>query len=202
MIQLLLDSSDTELNVAIANENGILYSYSEYAWQRQSEYMIPEIEKALEICKITMKDIRQVIVGIGPGSYTGVRIPLTIAKTLNCVLGVSLIGCSSLAIMGTTHEKYIALMNARSKRSYIGIYDHGKTIVQDQIIENENLESFIKPYLDDGFVLRGNLEYLGKENTLNKRVIDGLYSYGKSLKPTENPKGLCPVYLKENYDCH
>ena len=45
---LLLDSSDQNLSVGIAKDNEVIYRNSFYAWQRQSEYMIPEIEKALK----------------------------------------------------------------------------------------------------------------------------------------------------------
>ena len=47
--------------------------------------MIPEIDIALKKVNISLKDIDSVALGIGPGSYTGIRIPLTIAKTLNVI---------------------------------------------------------------------------------------------------------------------
>ena len=48
MITILLDSSNTNLSVGIARDNLLLESISYEAWQRQSEYMIPELSKLLE----------------------------------------------------------------------------------------------------------------------------------------------------------
>ena len=76
---LLLDSSDQNLSVGIAKDNEVIYRSSFYAWQRQSEYMIPEIEKALKEVDITLKEIDEIALGIGPGSYTGISNPLSIA---------------------------------------------------------------------------------------------------------------------------
>ena len=81
MITLLLDSSNIDLTVGLS-DNSTLVDYISYpAWQMQSEYMILEINKILERNNITPNDINEIISSKGPGSYTGVRISLTIAKT-------------------------------------------------------------------------------------------------------------------------
>ena len=100
MKTLLLDSSNTDLNIAICIDNEMKYVVSYPCWQRQSEFMIPVIDKALKECNITLKEINQVVLGIGPGSYTGVRIPLTIAKVLNASEGIEVVCLSSLQILG------------------------------------------------------------------------------------------------------
>ena len=196
---LLLDSSDVNLSVGILNNEELVYKNDFYAWQRQSEYMIPEINKALEATKIELKDISRVVLGIGPGSYTGVRIPLTIAKTMFAVNKVEVLALSSLKIMGNSNEKYISLRNARSNRSYIGIYDRGKDILPDQIVNNADIDSIIRPYLDQGFVLKGNIEYLHSYEQNEFSVIDGLKSYAFETIGDKNIDSLCPVYLKDDY---
>lgn len=198
MKKLLLDSSDSDLSVGIAEDDCMLYRFSSYAWQRQSEYMIPEIEKALKRCGMELRHIDRVVLGIGPGSYTGVRIPLTIAKTLNAALQTEIVALSSLKIMGRADERYIALMNARSGRSYIGIYEKGAAIVADRIIANDELKEFLKPYLENDFVLRGHLSYLDAESDGSPDVLEGLLSYSAMSQPCASPMSLCPVYLKEN----
>ena len=197
MYRLLLDSSDTNLIVGISLDDKIIYRYFEYAWQRQSEFMIPVIDKALKECNIVLKDVNQVVLGIGPGSYTGVRIPLTIAKVLNASAGIEVVGLSSLQILGNKDEKFIALLNARSARSYIGIYSNGEVVLKDTIIENAKLEEFLKPYIEDGYVLKGNLTYLRKENTVDEKVLDNMLSHALESEVVKNVDGLCPVYLKD-----
>ena len=82
MISVLLDSSDKFLAVGLARDGKLIASIQYEAWQRQSERLIVELEKILKTNQVSRKDIASVICGIGPGSYTGVRISLTIAKVI------------------------------------------------------------------------------------------------------------------------
>ena len=194
---LLLDSSDQNLSVGIAKDNEVIYRNSFYAWQRQSEYMIPEIEKALKEVDITLKEIDEIALGIGPGSYTGIRIPLSIAKTLNALFNTPIKALSSLRIMGTSSEKYIALMNARSNRSYIGIYDLGEVVLKDQVVTNEEVLDIIEKYLKEGYVLKGSLDFLKMGYQSTNDVIVGLLSHSLICEAVINPISLCPTYLKD-----
>ena len=99
MITILLDSSNTNLSVGIAKDNLLLESISYEAWQQQSEYMIPELSKLLEKYGVNKDDIEEVVVAMGPGSYTGVRIAITIAKTIAVSLNTKLYPVSSLRVM-------------------------------------------------------------------------------------------------------
>ena len=194
---LLLDSSDQNLSVGIGKDNEVIYRSSFYAWQRQSEYMIPEIEKALKEVDITLKEIDEIALGIGPGSYTGIRIPLSIAKTFNALFDTPIKALSSLRIMGTSSEKYIALMNARSNRSYIGIYDLGEVVLKDRVVTNEEVLDIIEKYVKEGYVLKGSLDYLKKGYQSTNDVIDGLLSHSLICEAVINPISLCPTYLKD-----
>ena len=194
---LLLDSSDQNLSVGIAKDNEVIYRNSFYAWQRQSEYMNPEIEKALKEVDITLKEIDEIALGIGPGSYTGIRIPLSIAKTLNALFNTPIKALSSLRIMGTSSEKYIALMNARSNRSYIGIYNLGEVVLKDRVVTNEEVLDIIEKYVKEGYVLKGSLDYLKKGYQSTNDVIDGLLSHSLICEAVINPISLCPTYLKD-----
>lgn len=197
MYTLLLDSSDKDLIVGLAKDGILVRKVNYAAWQRQSEYMIPEIQKILNEENISLMEVNCVALGIGPGSYTGVRIPLAIAKTLNVISNVDIIPLSSLQIMGNTQEKYIALINARSNRSYIGIYDMGKKVIDDQVINNEEIYEFIAPYVEQGFTIKGDLSYLNLGIEVKPDVLDGLLSYSLITLPSEDPKAIKPVYLKD-----
>ena len=197
MYTLLLDSSDKDLIVGLAKDGVLIHKVNYLAWQRQSEYMIPEIQKILANEEISLMDIDNVALGIGPGSYTGVRIPLAIAKTLNVISNVDIIPLSSLCIMGNTQERYIALINARSNRSYIGIYDMGKQVIDDQVIVNDEIYDFIAPYVEQGFTIKGDLSYLNLGIEVKPDILEGLLSYSLITLPSENPKAIKPVYLKD-----
>lgn len=196
MYSLLLDSSNTNLSVGICKNNQIIYQNSFSCWQRQSELMIPEIEKGLKEVSLSLLDFEEIVCAKGPGSYTGVRIALTIAKIISQMSGAKLILVSSLMAMGNANKKYIALMNARSARSYIGIYDQGKVILEDTIKTNEEVKELIKEF--SSFEVIGEGSYLGIEATLPNEV-DGLLSWKELINPEEDVLKVKPVYLKDNY---
>ena len=96
MFTILLDSSNTSLTVGLAKDNEMLESISYEAWQSQSEHMIPELNKLLDKYGATREEIKEVAVAVGPGSYTGVRIAITIAKTIAAVIDCKVYTISSL----------------------------------------------------------------------------------------------------------
>ena len=158
--------------------------------------MIPEIEKGLKEVSLSLLDFEEIVCAKGPGSYTGVRIALTIAKIISQMSGAKLILVSSLMAMGNANKKYIALMNARSARSYIGIYDQGKVILEDTIKTNEEVKELIKEF--SSFEVIGEGSYLGIEATLPNEV-EGLLSWKELINPEEDVLKVKPVYLKDNY---
>ena len=88
MYQLLLDSSNIYLSVGLAKDGKVVDSIFYNAWQRQSELMVTEVDNILKRNNIDKKELDAVVVGIGPGSYTGVRIGVTIAKTIAYALKI------------------------------------------------------------------------------------------------------------------
>ena len=191
---LILDSSNTDLSVGVSIDNKIIYKMSYEAWQRQSEFMIPEIEKAVKETGIELKDFDEILCGKGPGSYTGIRITLTIAKTISVMSGAKRKWISSLRMFGNREKKFIALINARSARSYIGVYDHDQIILEDTILSNEEVKKYIFEHPD--YEVYGDLNYLnlkGKE----PMIIEGMLSFSSLIKEEDNPMSSKPVYLKD-----
>ena len=194
MIRILLDSSNTAMAVGIIDNDKIIASTSYEAWQRQSEVMIPELSKILNENRYTYKDIQDVVVAIGPGSYTGVRIAITIAKTISAAIGCPLYPVSSLEVLKDNDKPSICLINARSKRSYIGVYHNHQCLLEDQIMTNDEVLAYIKSHPD--YSICGDTNYLGIEG-VKSDIIEQMFSLTKELTPIENPLGLKPVYLKD-----
>ena len=195
MITVLLDSSNTNLSVGVAKDNLLLECISYEAWQRQSEYMILELDKLFTKYGIAKDDISDVIVAKGPGSYTGVRIAITIAKTIATALDAKLYAVSSLRVLKNHTKPSICLINARSGRSYIGVYEGTKTILEDQIMKNEDVLKYIEEHPE--YSVCGETKYLGIEGHISNN-IEEMISLKESLDSL-NPLSLKPVYMKEEY---
>ena len=194
MATLLLDSSNTSLSVGIEIDHSLLGYTSYEAWQVQSEHMVPEIDKLLEKYHISRRDITGVIVSIGPGSYTGVRIALTIAKITALACKCPVYPVSSLRVLKNGVLPSICLINARSNRSYFGVYEGEKVIVSDTIKTNDKVKEYIKEH--PGYFICGNVAYLGYEN-LDTNICEQMVSLMGVLEPTPNDLALKPVYLKD-----
>lgn len=194
MFVILLDSSNTSLTVGLANEKGVLESTSYEAWQSQSEHMIPELDTLLNKYGVTYKDISDVVVSVGPGSYTGVRIAITIAKTIAVATGAKLYGISSLRCQKDCKNQSICVINARSGRSYFGVFEDDKVLIEDQILTNDKVLEYIKQ--NPTFTVCGNAAYLGVEGK-EPDIARELFNLWKVSSPVEDPLALKPVYMKD-----
>ena len=195
MYSLLLDSANRDLNVGLAKDNQIIDRISYQAWQRQSELMAVEVDAILKRNNISAKDIGEVVVTIGPGSYTGIRIALTIAKTLAFALDIKIYAVSSLISQKAPHQGTISVINARSNRSYVAIYDaDGQVLVIEKVWPNDELIAWIKGNAD--FIVSGDAKYLDID-AYQPSVLDGMLEAKKKSIPVENILTLKPVYLKD-----
>ncbi|MCR5348562.1 MAG: tRNA (adenosine(37)-N6)-threonylcarbamoyltransferase complex dimerization subunit type 1 TsaB [Bacilli bacterium] len=197
MIWLGLDTSDKHLFVGLFKDKEPLGIISYEAWQRQSEYLISEMDGLFRKTGVSKRAIEAVVTSVGPGSYTGVRIGLTVAKTIAFALKIPLYSVSSLEMLQDLNVPSICLCNARSKRSYFGVYDHGEALVKDCIKTNDEVKAYIAEHPD--YLLCGDLEYLGLEG----KEYDPTRVFPSCLDEKHrcpDPYSLRPVYLKDDYD--
>ena len=191
---LILDTSCKYMVVGIASKEKIIYSTQIECFQRQSEIAMDEVYKALKLTKTDPKKIDKVIVTIGPGSYTGIRIALTIAKVYCSSLNIPLVGVSTLRAMCGNKGRKIALMDARSNRAYIGIYDGGEKVIEDAVLPIDEIKTLLENY--KGYKLVGDTHLLGIEsNEIN--FVENLYEIGKSEEGVVDCGNVNPVYLKD-----
>ena len=197
MIGLLLDSSDKSLSVGLVKDHVFLGKTSYESWQRQSELLVQEISLLLERHELKGKDIEYVVCSKGPGSYTGVRIALTVAKTIAFALNIPLYLASSLEVLQFHGKVSACLMNARGKRSYFAVYDGEKAIVKDCILENDEVFAFFSK--NENLAICGDVAYLGKESSPYD-ILENLNRCDTPIHLCEEPLGAKPIYLKDDYD--
>ncbi|MBB6447622.1 tRNA (adenosine(37)-N6)-threonylcarbamoyltransferase complex dimerization subunit type 1 TsaB [Bacillus benzoevorans] len=140
---LAIDTSNYSLGVAVINEEQVIGEYITNLKKNHSVRVMPAIEKLLQDCEMKPVDIEKIVVAKGPGSYTGVRIGVTIAKTLAWTLKIPLVGISSLQVLAAGVGRYFGggvspLFDARRGQIYTGLYQFQngglQTLAQDQII--------------------------------------------------------------------
>ena len=194
MATLLLDSSNTSLSVGIEN-NGLLIGFASYeAWQQQSEFMVPEIDKLMSKLNIKKEDLSKIICSIGPGSYTGVRIALTIAKTISLAVSIPIYPISSLRVLKDNDKPSICVINARSNRSYFGVYQGKEIIVEDTIKTNDEVKEYINKHPE--YSICGDARYLGYEKK-DINICEQMVTLLPYLNKADNDLSVKPVYMKD-----
>lgn len=192
MYQLLLDSSNAFLSVGLATDGKVVDKICYEAWQRQSEMMVSEIDNILKRNKIDKNELDGVVVGAGPGSYTGVRIGVTIAKTIAYALKIKLYAKSSLSLLKHPEFPTICVFNARSGRSYFAVYKGKEVLERDNVLENDKVLEYIKAHPD--YLVHGDTYQLGLESG-KFDIIENLADFDK--KEEVDAFKLKPAYLKD-----
>ncbi|MEC0180300.1 tRNA (adenosine(37)-N6)-threonylcarbamoyltransferase complex dimerization subunit type 1 TsaB [Paenibacillus peoriae] len=93
---LVLDTATTVMAAALMNGRELLGESNVYGERNHSVHVITELERLLSEAGLTRDDVDGIAVGVGPGSYTGIRIAVTAAKTLAWAWGVPVTSISTL----------------------------------------------------------------------------------------------------------
>lgn len=143
MIWLGIETANAPLSVAVVKDGAVVAEVVQNIKLTHSVGAMPAIEELLNKAGVKPAEIDAIAVSEGPGSYTGVRIGVTIAKTLAWTLKKPLVGVSSveaLAANGQLSNNVVcALFDARRQHVYAGAYKEGKPVVEDAHMSIEAL---------------------------------------------------------------
>jgi tRNA threonylcarbamoyladenosine biosynthesis protein TsaB len=160
MTVLAIDTSNNALGVALFDEDRVLGEYITNMKKNHSVRIMPAIHTLLGDCDRIPRDLTKIVVAKGPGSYTGVRIGVTIAKTLAWSLNIPLVGISSLEVLATGVGRYFngcisPIFDARRGQVYTGLYQYENgqlvSVEKDKLVMMvewaEKLKETTKPIL-------------------------------------------------------
>ena len=177
MLILGIDTSTKICTCSIFDsENGVIAETSLSVKKNHSNIVMPIIDNLFKISDLTINDIDKIAVAIGPGSFTGVRIALGIAKGLAMALNKLLIAVNELdileAIASGNENEIIPLIDARKERVY---YKYQNTYVDDYLINLISNFDKNKKYV---FVGDGatNYENILKDNLGDNAIILPMYN--------------------------
>lgn len=152
MITLLIDTSNKALSVAINKDGVLLSDINANVKKTHSETLVHYIDHVVKYADVRKSDIERIIVARGPGSYTGVRIGVTVAKTLASRFGIKLYSVSSLfalAASSGSHGRVAPMFDARRGNVFSAVYDISedgfKEVLPPQHIEYDRLAEGYSP---------------------------------------------------------
>lgn len=195
MMSLFVDTSNFKLIVGVVNEksNSILTYYEEELKEDLSSKILVIIKKCIEESNLIPNDIDKIYVVNGPGSFTGVRIGVTVAKTFAWALKKKIIPISSLEVLASTAcntEYIVPLIDARRDAVYTGIYDSKLNVkMNDTYIEYNNLVT----------KLPDNFTFISDDRFIDKDVKESSIDILKVINKHKDDEGLPPHELNPNY---
>lgn len=179
MYSLIVDSSTQVLYVCLVKDKDIIYETYIKGNRDHAKNIVLKIEEGLKLNNLKALEINQVICGIGPGSYTGVRMAVTVAKMLSSLGEITLKKISSLALMSSGFEGIsLPTIDARRGNIFSAKYNDMKLVDEEALrIKSEYFDTTIPNPNEEDFIV----------NPL--KVIDAAIIVNE-------PDGLVPNYLR------
>lgn len=194
MISLCMDTSYQQLVVGIYQDHTLLAGVSKTAFKKQSESIFVELHACLEKANLDYKDIDRIVITDGPGSYTGIRIAMTIAKVLCSQLHIDLYCISTMQLYAGLQESANVILDARSQRAYCGYLSHGQHQEEMKILEVNQLPEWIQSH--PGTILGD--AHLVQEPEQEVDFLQNFIDLEPVYRKIENIHALVPQYLKES----
>ena len=198
MKYLYIDTSSSFLYTAIIEDAKILSEIKEEYEQNLSKMALPRIVSMFEENKLKPTDIDKIIVVNGPGSFTGIRIGLTIAKVYAWSLNIPITTILSLEAMATSSSKekfHVPLINARRGYVFTAIYDSScNEVLKPCHIKLVELQEKLKEIDDYELISNDEFEDLDNLNSYSPDFLKIIKRY-KDRKEI-NPHIVNPEYLK------
>lgn len=185
MKYLVIDTCADKLIISIIQNMEMIYYYGEKSDTTLSKKANTVLAQAFEKTKLNIRDIDKIFVVNGPGSFTGIRVGVTIAKTIGYCLHIPVIPLNELELLATTPTSGNKMVIIDARRGYVfgAMYD-------------EDLNIIIPPQhiiLEDLKQMGENYTIIDKEN----EQIDLLRLIQKHEMDNPTPPHLLnPNYLK------
>ena len=198
MRYLYIDTSSSYLYTAIVENEKLISEIKEEFGQSLSEVALPKIASMFEKTNLEAKDINKIIVVDGPGSFTGIRIGITIAKVYAWSLNIPITTITSLEAMALSSDEekvHVPMINARRGYVYTAIYDKDyNELLKPQHIRLEDLQEKLQTIDEYEFISNDKFDGIEniKEYNPNLEKVVNYFKYKDSV----NPHAVNPEYLK------
>ncbi|SRR3712207_4652546 len=163
MLILGIDTSTKLCSVALYDtEKGVLGEINITVPKNHSNVILPMIDQLFSFSEKTIEDVERIAVGIGPGSFTGIRVGMAIAKGLAIGKKIPIVGISGLDALAASVKgkgRIFSLLDARKTRVYYRVFDEGKALCE---AKDGNLKDVLEEYKGEAvnyFIGDGALAY-------------------------------------------
>ncbi|MFH8684491.1 tRNA (adenosine(37)-N6)-threonylcarbamoyltransferase complex dimerization subunit type 1 TsaB [Streptomyces lydicus] len=138
MLLLALDTATPAVTVALHDGTGILAESRQVDARRHGELLLPAVDRVLGEAGRKLDEVSEIVVGVGPGPYTGLRVGLVTAATFGAVLDVPVHGLCTLdglAYASGLTEPFVVATDARRKEVYWARYADARTRLTEPAVD-------------------------------------------------------------------
>lgn len=195
---LYIDTSSSYLYAGIVDDGSLVVSVKENYGQELSCVALPKIAEMFSNSNLEPNDIEKIIVVDGPGSFTGIRVGLTIAKVYAWSLKIPITTITSLEAMSASHNYNgfkVPIIDARRNYYYAAIYNSDdECLLKPQHIYKDKLLMELEKYNNYQFITNDEIDLTGEKCNYSPNIefIVNKYVDKKDI----NPHMVNPKYLK------
>ncbi|WP_129295781.1 tRNA (adenosine(37)-N6)-threonylcarbamoyltransferase complex dimerization subunit type 1 TsaB [Streptomyces lydicus] len=138
MLLLALDTATPAVTVALHDGTRVLAESRQVDARRHGELLLPAVDRVLAEAGKKLDAVSDIVVGVGPGPYTGLRVGLVTAATFGAALGVPVHGLCSLdglAYASGLTEPFVVATDARRKEVYWARYGDARTRLTEPAVD-------------------------------------------------------------------
>ena len=151
MTSLVIDTATSRTSVGLFDGAIPLFAGRHDGATEHGEALPRLVEGALEVAAELGKEIKEVVVGMGPGPFTGLRAGIAFAQVFAHARKIPLAGiCSLDGIVSGVSGEYIVATDARRKEIYWAKYDSGKRITEPDVSLPEEVKALGLPVYGEG----------------------------------------------------
>lgn len=194
---LYIDTSSSYLYTGIVENHKLIAEIKENLALDLSKLALPKIASMFDEFDLKPTDVDKIIVVNGPGSFTGIRVGLTIAKVYAWSLDIPIITINSLEAMSVSCSKQgilVPLIDARRGYVYSAIYDSKKEILKPQHIKLSDLMNYLINVENYTFITNDDLSLTYEKCSYNPNILNVVEEFYQ--KEPINPHAVNPEYLK------
>ncbi len=182
MYSLLIDSHSNELNIVIYKDR-VVERKKGIVFSNQSKIIVSTIIETLREINIDFKDLSEIIVVNGPGSFTGVRLGVTVAKTISYCLNIPIKSISTIKLLAINVDdsSEYSITISDQKGYYIGEFDSNKELIDYYFYINK--QDFIT--------------YNNSHNIVDNINLDWNNVYKYNCLTEEDCYNIKPLYIKK-----
>lgn len=173
---LAINTSSYRLGVTLLQNGRVIGIHETYVKKNQSTRAMSAIERLLADVEIEPAALDKIVVATGPGSFTGIRIGVTIAKTMAWALDIPIVGVSTLHALAfqspQTTDLIVPFFDARRARVYTGAY-HAREEQMTSFIPDQNIA--MDDWLKELRQTNRTITFLSPDIELYRETIEDLF---------------------------